>query len=94
MRNLFWQPPILVQNDKTLKCDAPNCGSNNNIHNLRLIEALVQAGASDRVDCIATLYDLGLAQKLAAVLDYAVANQVRITDSMSRVHAFGRIFCR
>ena len=56
-----------------LQLDHPN----NNIHNLRLIEALVQSGASSAESrCIPTLYSLGLADRLVSVLEYAHANQV------------------
>lgn len=70
--------PLTVQ---FLRLDHPN----NNIHNLRLIEALVQcgtgsmeAGADQAIGkgCISMLYSLGLAESLVAVLDYAYENQV------------------
>ena len=62
-----------------LRLDHPN----NNIHNLRLIEALVQCGTmamgrdgAEGPGCIPALYSLGLVDSLVAVLDYASANQV------------------
>lgn len=73
--------PLTVQ---FLRLDHPN----NNIHNLRLIEALVQCGTvtmgtdtqgasgTSGNGCVAALYSLGLAESLVAVLDYAYENQV------------------
>ena len=67
-----------------LRLDHPN----NNIHNLRLIEALVQCGTMQQQQvgagggggggggCIQALCALGLGDSLVAVLDYAYENQV------------------
>jgi hypothetical protein len=106
--------PLTVQ---FLRLDHPN----NNIHNLRLIEALVQCGTmtmsmgtdeasgSSGGSCIPTLYSLGLAESLVAVLDYAYENQVDSffesvlgivlcllsidNDEADDVHRWNAIFC-
>ena len=101
--------PLTVQ---FLRLDHPN----NNIHNLRLIEALVQCGTmtmstggSTDDSCVSTLYSLGLAESLVAVLDYAYENQVDSFfesvlgivlcllsidgDGAGDVHQWNTIFC-
>ena len=106
--------PLTVQ---FLRLDHPN----NNIHNLRLIEALVQCGTmtmsagaeevsgSSGDSCVSTLYSLGLAESLVAVLDYAYENQVDSFfesvlgivlcllsidgDGAEDVHRWNAIFC-